>query len=160
MVPDIVETRRQGDEEPHQAALTDRDYPGIVAELFIDGNDLTLVRKGDKARLQLEGWPAVQFVGWPSVAVGTFGGRVYLVDPTTNDKGQFRVLVEPDPDDAPWPDQEYLRQGVRAQGWILLNRVSIGWELWRQLNGFPPIRDVQDPKASQPLGPVKSKRVK
>jgi multidrug efflux pump subunit AcrA (membrane-fusion protein) len=152
IVPDI--------EEADQDALTGQDYPGIVAELFIDGNDLTLVHKGDKVRLQFEGWPAVQFVGWPSIAVGTFGGRVYLVDPTTNDKGQFRVLVEPDPDDAPWPDQEYLRQGVRAQGWILLNRVSIGWELWRQLNGFPPIRDVQDPKASQPLGPVKGKRVK
>jgi hypothetical protein len=27
---------------------------------------------------------------------------------------------------------------VRAHGWILLNRVSLAYELWRQFNGFPP----------------------
>jgi hypothetical protein len=140
--------------------LTDESYPGIVTELQIDGNDLPLVRPGDKVRLQFEGWPAAQFVGWPSVAVGTFGGRVYLVDPTADDKGRFRILVEPDPDDHDWPDQQFLRQGVRAQGWVLLERVSVGWELWRQLNGFPPVREVQEPKASQPLGPVKRKELK
>ncbi len=137
--------------------LTDVDYPDIVAELQIDGNDLPLVHKGDLVRLQFEGWPAVQFVGWPSVAVGTFGGRVYLVDPTADDKGNFRILVEPDPNDQPWPNEKYLRQGVRAQGWVLLNRVSVGWELWRNLNGFPPARVAQDPTGGQPLGPVKGK---
>ena len=140
-----------------QVPLTAPDYPGIVAELQIDGNDFPLVRVGDRVRLQFEGWPAAQFVGWPSVAVGTFGGRVYLVDPTADDKGQFRVLVEPDPDDAPWPDQRYMRQYVRTQGWILLNRVTIGWELWRQLNGFPPFRETQEKKAGQILGPVQRK---
>lgn len=140
--------------------LTLADHPGIVVELQIDGNDLPLVQKGDRARLQFEGWPAAQFVGWPSVAVGTFGGRVYLVDPTANDRGQFRILVEPDPDEPAWPDEQYLRQGVRAQGWVLLNQVSIGWELWRQLNGFPPVRDVKPKDSGQPLGPVKSKGLK
>lgn len=138
--------------------LTDAIHPGIVAELFVDGNDLPLIRKGDRVRLQFEGWPAVQFVGWPSVAVGTFGGLVYLVDPTADDKGQFRILVEPDPNDAPWPSEDYLRQGVRTQGWVLLNRVSIGWELWRQLNGFPPIRENTEVKAEKKLlGPVQRK---
>ena len=143
-----------------QPNLTGIDHPGIVAELHIDGNDLPLIRKGDLVRLQFEGWPGVQFVGWPSVAVGTFGGRVYLVDPTSNDEGYFRILVEPDPNDRPWPDQQYLRQGVRAQGWVLLNRVTLGWELWRQLNGFPPMREMQSPKGDQPLGPVKGKQLK
>lgn len=137
--------------------LTDDTHPGIVAELFMDGNDLPLLRKGDRVRLQFEGWPAVQFVGWPSVAVGTFGGLVYLVDPTANDKGQFRILVQPDPSQPAWPGEDYLRQGVRTQGWVLLNRVTIGWELWRQLNGFPPTREITDTKAGQPLGPVKRK---
>lgn len=137
--------------------LTDSRHPGIVAELFVDGNDLPLVRKGDKVRLQFEGWPAVQFVGWPSVAVGTFGGLVYLVDPTANEKGQFRILVEPDPAQAAWPTEDYLRQGVRTQGWVLLNQVSIGWELWRQLNGFPPSREKPDAKSGQVLGPVNRK---
>ena len=143
-----------------QWTLTNTDYPGIVAELFVDGNDLPLIHQGDPVRLQFEGWPAVQFAGWPSVAVGTFGGRVYLVDPTTNDKGQFRILVEPDPNAPLWPDQRYLRQGVRVQGWVLLNRVSLGWEFWRNLNGFPPVRETQEPKAKQPLGPVKIKGLK
>jgi multidrug efflux pump subunit AcrA (membrane-fusion protein) len=139
--------------------LIDQDHPGIVAELRISGNDLPLVRKGDPVRLQFEGWPAVQFVGWPSVAVGTFGGRVYLIDPTADETGKFRILVEPDPEDQPWPDERYLRQGVRAQGWVLLNQVTLGWELWRQLNGFPPFREPA-PDTGQPLGPVKPKRGK
>ncbi|MEI7685314.1 MAG: biotin/lipoyl-binding protein [Planctomycetota bacterium] len=126
--------------------LTDRGTPGIVAELLIDGNDFPIVREGDKVRLQFEGWPAIQFVGWPSVAVGTFGGKIRLVDPTSNDKGQFRILVEPDPEDGPWPDEKYLRQGVRAQGWVMLRPVTLGWELWRQLNGFPPAREYDGAK--------------
>lgn len=32
----------------------------------------------------------------------------------------------------------YLRQGVRALGWIQLGRVRLGYELWRLFNGFPP----------------------
>jgi hypothetical protein len=162
LVPDI-KAEATPDPEPGQDGplpLTPGSYPGIVTELLIDGNDLPLVRRGDKVRLQFEGWPAAQFVGWPSVAVGTFGGRVYLVDPTADDKGRFRILIEPDPDDQPWPDQNYLRQGVRAQGWVLLERVSLGWELWRQLNGFPPVRDAQEPKAGPPLGPVQRKELK
>ena len=161
LVPDIkVEEAASRSANPEALPLTIGNYPGIVAELLIDGNDLPLLHPGDKVRLQFEGWPAAQFVGWPSVAVGTFGGRVYLVDPTDDDKGRFRILVEPDPDDQPWPDKQYLRQGVRAQGWVLLQRVSVGWELWRQLNGFPPVRGVQEPKTSQPLGPVKRKELK
>lgn len=156
LVPDI-KAEEPATRSPKQSTLllTGGTYPGIVAELHIDGNDLPLVRPGDKVRLQFEGWPAAQFVGWPSVAVGTFGGRVYLVDAISDDKGGFRILVEPDPDDEPWPDQQFLRQGVRAQGWVMLERVTIGWELWRQLNGFPPVREEQVPKTALPAGSVK-----
>lgn len=153
LVPNIKHSEVPDAEKP----LTGDTYPGIVAELFIDGNDLPLVHKGDAVRLQFEGWPAVQFVGWPSVARGTFAGRVYLVDPTANEKGLFRILVEPHPDGDPWPEGDFLRQGVRCQGWVLLNEVTLGWELWRQLNGFPQTRDLKEPKKGQPLGPVKSK---
>lgn len=132
-----------------------REYPGIVVELGIDGNDLPLVREGDRVRLQFEGWPAVQFAGWPSVAVGTFGGRVFLVDPTANETGRFRILVEPDPNERPWPDQDYLRQGVRAQGWVLLQEVTAGWEIWRQINGFPPVREPKDQSTGTLLGPYR-----
>ena len=133
-------------------------YPGIVAEVTIDGNDLPLIRVGDQVRLQFEGWPAVQFVGWPSTAVGTFGGRVYLVDPTAAEDrgGKFRILVEPD-GERPWPGEEFLRQGVRVQGWVLFNDVPVWWELFRQLNGFPPTRPESEKSAGGPFGPVEAK---
>ncbi len=138
-------------------ALTAGKYPGIVAELFIDGNDLPLVRKGDRVRVQFEGWAAVQFAAYPEAATGTFEGRVYLVDPTSDNHGQFRILVEPDSDGPPWPDEEFLRQGVRAQGWALVQEVRLGYELWRLLNGFPPVREVKSKETRQALGPVAGK---
>jgi adhesin transport system membrane fusion protein len=138
------------------AALTPGEYPGIVAELFIDGNDLPLVRSGDRVLLQFEGWAAVQFASYPQAAAGTFEGRVYLVDPTSDERGRFRILVEPAPG-AEWPREEYLRQGVRVQGWVLIKEVSLGYELWRLLNGFPPAREVKTEEVRRPLGPVGGK---
>lgn len=108
-------------------------------ELFVDGRDVALVRPGDKVRLQFEGWPVVQFSGWPSVAIGTFGGEVIAVDPSAQTSGRFRVLVVEDVSDPhPWPDQGFVRFGSKARGWILLQQVSVGYEIWRQLNNFPP----------------------
>lgn len=108
-------------------------------ELYIDGRDVALVRINSKVRLQFEGWPVVQFSGWPSVAIGTFGGRVIALDPSAQVSGRFRVLVAEDKDDPhPWPDEDYVRFGSKARGWILLNTVSAGYEIWRQLNNFPP----------------------
>ncbi len=126
-----------------------------AVELWVDGNDFPLLREGRHVRLQFEGWPAVQFVGWPSVAVGTFGGIVTLIDPTDDGKGRFRVLVVQDPKDQPWPEANYLRQGVRAKGWVLLDVVPLGWEIWRQLNGFPPTVNPEDAPSN-----VARKRIK
>lgn len=109
-----------------------------AVELTVDGNDAAIVSEGRRVRLQFEGWPAVQFTGWPSVAVGTFGGVVSFIDQQDDGYGDFRMVVVPDPNDEPWPDARFLRQGVRAKGWVLLERVTIGFELWRRLNGFPP----------------------
>lgn len=122
-----------------------------VVELWVKGNDMPLLSAGRQVRLQFEGWPAVQFVGWPSVAVGTFGGLVSLVDPTDNGKGEFRVLVGPDPNDQSWPTTTYLRQGVRTKGWVLLNTVPLGFELWRQFNGFPPAVAQAKPAEDDPV---------
>lgn len=125
------------------------DSPAV--QVWVAGNDAPLITPGRHVRLQFEGWPAVQFSGWPSVAVGTFGGIVALVDPTDNGAGKFRVVVVPDPDDKPWPQHPYLRQGVRANGWVLLDQVTLGYEIWRRMNSFPPaLNSKEDVKAPKP----------
>ena len=128
----------------------------LGVELTVPGRDMPLVHVGDKVRLQFQGWPAVQFVGWPSAAVGTFGGEVTALSPTDDMKGDFSLLIAPDPAEPKWPDDRYLRQGVRANGWVLLNRVALGYEIWRQLNGFPPVIADQEPKKAG-FGQEKSK---
>lgn len=114
-----------------------------AVEIWVDGNDAPLVTPGSPVRLQFEGWPALQFVGWPQIARGTFGGEVKLVDLHDDGNGRFRVVVGP-VDDEPWPDPVVLRQGVRANGWVLLQVVPLGWELWRRLNAFPPSLPPKD----------------
>jgi len=108
-----------------------------AVELWVDGNDVPLVTPGRAVRVQFEGWPAVQFAGWPSIAVGTFGGVIAFVDATDDGNGKFRIVVVPDGKE-PWPATRFLRQGARASAWVLLDRVRLGYELWRRFNGFPP----------------------
>lgn len=108
-----------------------------AVELFVNGLDAALVRPGREARLTFEGWPAVQFSGWPSIAVGVFSGQVQFVDPAISDNGMFRVVISEKPGQ-PWPDDHFLRLGGRARGWVILDEVRLGYELWRQLNAFPP----------------------
>jgi multidrug efflux pump subunit AcrA (membrane-fusion protein) len=138
------------------------------AEIWLQGNDVPLVtpsRKdadgkpipgtGSPVRLRFEGWPAIQFVGWPSVAVGTFGGEVVFVDATDDGSGRFRIVVAQKPDEVMqggvkktlnWPSNQWLRQGVRADGWVLLQQVPLWQEVWRQLNAFPPIIAAKEPE--------------
>jgi len=124
-----------------------------AVELYVNGNDMPLVELGQEVRLQFEGWPAVQFAGWPSVAIGTFSGTVSTVDATDDGKGQFRILITPNEDEQEWPTDRYLRQGVRANGWVMLRRVSLGYEIWRQLNGFPVIVAEKEPKKEKAKPP-------
>jgi len=128
-------------------------------EAWIDGMDMplvaptvgTLLPSGlvGQVRLQFEGWPAIQFVGWPSVAVGTFGGRVMSIDAVDDGAGRFRIVICPDKSDAPWPSAQFLRQGVRTKAWVLLQTVPLWQEVWRQLNGFPPVFSPSEPKAQE-----------
>lgn len=123
--------------QPLAMLVPDTDQRAV--ELWVDGNDLPLIVSGSKVRLQFEGYPAIQFGGWPEFSIGSFGGRVVLIDATDDGKGHFRILVQPDPDDIPWPEVRFLRQGVRVNGWVLLGQVTLGYELWRIFNGFPPL---------------------
>lgn len=108
-----------------------------AVELWVDGRDAPLITAGSVVRLEFEGWPAIQVPGWAKVGIGTFTGKVSFVDPTDNGTGNFRVMVVPDKDYPDWPSARFLRQGISAKSWILLENVTIGYEIWRLLNGFP-----------------------
>jgi hypothetical protein len=120
--------------------------PSLAVELFIKPIDVVLLKKGDKVRLQFDGWPALIFSGWPGASTGTFGGIVKVIDYVDSQQGQYRILVIPDPQDDPWPAQ--LRVGTGVYGWGMLSKVSVWYEIWRKLNGFPPniVTDGQSPK--------------
>ena len=107
-----------------------------AVELFVKPMDLALLNKGQDVRLQFDGYPAIVFSGWPNSSYGTFAGKISAIETNRNENGQFRVLIIPDEKDKKWPSN--LKIGTGAQGFALLNNVPIWYELWRQLNGFPP----------------------
>jgi multidrug efflux pump subunit AcrA (membrane-fusion protein) len=108
----------------------------MAVESYVDPIDLPLARLGAKVRVQFDGWPAIVFSGWPNVSYGTYGGSIVALETYISENGKYRILIAPDPDDHPWP--EILRAGSGAQTLALLDDVPIWFELWRQLNGFPP----------------------
>ena len=128
----IGETIKEG-----EAVVTVQpDQPQKAVELYVEAMDVPLLSKGRHVRLEFDGWPALQFSGWPSVSVGTFGGRIAVIDFVNSKAGKYRILVTPDPHQEPWPER--LRLGSGVYGWAMLNDVPIWYEIWRQLNGFPP----------------------
>jgi multidrug resistance efflux pump len=133
----IGETIKEGE----AVATIMPDDPKLAAELYIDAIDLPLISKGDKVRLQFEGWPTVVFSGWPGVSYGTFAGKIAVID-NAGQNGKYRLLVVPDSDKEDWPNA--LRVGSGVQGWAMLNTVPVWYELWRQLNGFPADYTGQD----------------
>jgi len=111
------------------------DYSLAVA-LFVKPIDLPLMEVGQEVRIQFDGWPAIVFSGWPNTSYGTYGGKVFAIDNFISDNGKFRVLVKPDTTEYQWPTA--LRVGGGTNNMLLLKEVPIWYELWRQLNGFPP----------------------
>ncbi len=128
----IGETIKEGE----AVATIMPENPDLAVQLYVRAMDVPLITKGSKVRIEFDGWPALQFSGWPSVSVGSFGGVVKVVDYVNSQGGMFRLLVTPDPEDEPWPEQ--LRLGSGAKGWVMLKDVPVWYEIWRQLNGFPP----------------------
>jgi membrane fusion protein, adhesin transport system len=108
----------------------------LAVEIYIEPIDLPLIRLGAPVRFLFDGWPAFVFSGWPNASIGTYSGVVYAIDNVANEKGKYRLIVAPDPNEPKWP--EALRPGSGASGFALLKNVPIWYELWRQLNGFPP----------------------
>ena len=54
-----------------------------------------------------------------------------------NTEALFRILVEPAPGKPAWPERRFVRLGGKVQGWVQGETVTVGYELWRQLNDFP-----------------------
>lgn len=108
----------------------------LAVEMYIAPVDLPLIALGQHVRIQFDGWPAIVFSGWPNTSYGTFGGEIVAIDNFASNNGMYRVLVSPDNGDHPWP--EALRVGGGTRSMILLNDVPIWYELWRNINGFPP----------------------
>lgn len=107
----------------------------LAVELFVQPMDLPLVQIGQEVRFIFDGWPAFIFSGWPGLSFGTYHGHISAIDNNISNNGRYRVLVSSH-DGKPWPSA--LRVGSGAQGIALLNDVPLWYELWRQLNGFPP----------------------
>lgn len=132
MAPGIGETVKEGDPI---VSLMPADYQLAVA-LYVRPMDLPLIQVGQQVRFLFDGWPAIVFSGWPDLSFGVYTGQVAAIDNTISNKGMYRVLVAPDPSDRPWP--KALRPDSGARGVALLGQVPVWYELWRQLNGFPP----------------------
>lgn len=108
----------------------------LAVEVHIRPMDLPLISQGSEVRFVFDGWPAIVFSGWPDLSVGTYSGKVVAIDNNIDKNGRYRLLVAPNPEERPWPAA--LRPGSGAQGIALLAHVQVWYELWRQLNGFPP----------------------
>lgn len=109
-----------------------------AVQIFVNGRDAAIIDSGRQVSLQFAGFPAFMFSGWQDISVGVFHGVVRVVDAVDDGTGRFRVLVVPDPESRDWPNRRFLRQGTGATGWVMLEEVPVGYELWRRVMGFPP----------------------
>lgn len=128
----IGETFKEGDA---LVSIMPAEYE-MAVETFVEPIDLPLMHIGEKVRIQFDGWPVIIFSGWPNLSYGTYGGVIVAIETFISTNGKYRILLAPDPEDHPWPKD--LRVGSGADTIALLDDVPIWFELWRQLNGFPP----------------------
>ncbi len=132
LTPGIGETVKEGEAI---VTILPKGFQAAV-ELFIEPFNLPLIRLGQEVRFLFDGWPAIFFSGWPGLSYGTFKGEVVAIDNIIDSKGRYRILVRPAEDGREWP--EALRPGSGAEGVALLGEVLVWYEVWRQLNAFPP----------------------
>jgi hypothetical protein len=128
----IGETFKEGEE---LLGIMPANYD-LAVETFVRPIDLPLLHINEKVRVQFDGWPAIVFSGWPNMSYGTYGAKVVAIENFISKNGMYRILLAPDLEDHAWP--EAIRVGSGAKTIALLEDVPIWFELWRQLNGFPP----------------------
>ena len=128
----------------------------LAVEMYVLPVDLPLITKGQKVRFMFDGWPSIVFSGWPNASYGTFGGKVVAIDNFISSNGRYRLLVaEDEEDEHRWPSG--LRVGSGADGMAFLKDVTIWYEMWRNLNGFPPDYYKFEPKHNMPKSTDKKK---
>lgn len=108
----------------------------LAVETYVAPINLPLLHIGEKARVQFDGWPAIVFSGWPNVSYGTYAAEVIAIEQFISPNGKYRILLIPDESEHPWP--EAIRVGSGARTMALLQDVPIWFEIWRQINSFPP----------------------
>lgn len=112
------------------------DKPMYAVEIYVRPVDMPLLSIGREVRFLFDGFPAIVFSGWPNASHGTFTGQVAAIEQNVGVNGKFRVLVREVQGEKPWPAS--LTLGTGASAIILLKDVPIWYELWRNINGFPP----------------------
>ncbi|MCB0637916.1 MAG: HlyD family efflux transporter periplasmic adaptor subunit [Lewinella sp.] len=141
--PGIGETVKEGDPI---VSIMPANFE-LAVSIYVKPMDLPLIHQGEEVRFIFDGWPAIVFTGWPELSFGTYSGTIVGIDNNIGENGTYRVLVGPNPNDRPWPDA--LRPGSGARGVALLNQRPVWYELWRQLNGFPPDYYAKDGKQEE-----------
>jgi len=131
----------------------------VAVEIYLKPQDLPLLDIDNLVQLRFDGWPAIVISGWPESSTGVFSGKIVAIDKFISDNGYYRVLMTPNEEKKAWPEK--LSVGTGARAFILLKEVPIWYEVWRQLNGFPPDfyeleqENVEEIKRKAPLKSVK-----
>ena len=128
----IGETIKEGSEI---VSIMPFDYD-LAVEMYVRPIDIPLLHLNQPVNILFDGWPSIIFSGWPGLSYGTFRGTVVAIDNFISENGRYRILISPDKQKEKWPKE--IRLGAGASGFILLKDVPIWYELWRQVNGFPP----------------------
>ncbi len=128
----IGETFKEGEQLVN---IMPADYDFAV-EMYIKPIDLPLIHINEKVRVQFDGWPAIVFSGWPNMSTGTYEAKIIAIENFISNNGKYRVLITPNNELEPWPKAIRIGSGVKTIA--LLENVPIWYELWRQINSFPP----------------------
>lgn len=119
-----------------------------AVEMFVRPVDLPLIHEGQRVRFLFDGFPAIVFSGWPEASYGTYQGTVAAIENNVGVNGKYRVLVREDVNYKPWPSA--LKMGNGAKGIALLKNVPLWYELWRNINSFPPDHYSTQTKEGRP----------
>lgn len=107
-----------------------------AVEIYIKPVDLPLIKEGQRVMCVFDGFPAIVFSGWPNSSYGTFAGKVIAIENNISANGLFKAFVVETENEKKWPPK--IKLGTGVQGIAILNDVPIWYELWRNVNGFPP----------------------